>query len=297
MSRLRSGGLFRTLVRTACVLAVVLAGAQANAQTGIKATRHNLSSSNTTIAGANKVSDTTEVCVFCHTPHQSNTTAQAPLWNKQTTATGSYTTYNSTNSSTLDGEVLSVGSVSLACLSCHDGTQAMDNIINAPGSGQLDPTGGGVDGLNWTWSATTRVDATGKLLGVAKLGTNLVDDHPIGIAYCGGGPNAASPTAPCIDRDFVPPSNASINGTQVFWVNTDGGNPNREKTDMILYNRTFFQNVNGQGAGSGPSVECASCHDPHVSEGASAANGQVAGATFLRISNAGSAVCLACHVK
>ncbi|MBK8767589.1 MAG: hypothetical protein IPM01_24440 [Burkholderiaceae bacterium] len=97
--------------------------------------------------------------------------------------------------------------------------------------------------------------------------------------------------------DSAPPSNASINGTQVFWVNTDGGNPNREKTDMILYNRTFFQNVNGQGAGSGPSVECASCHDPHVSEGASAANGQVAGATFLRISNAGSAVCLACHVK
>lgn len=301
MSRLRSGGLLRTLVRAACVLAVVLVGAQANAQVGIKGTRHNLSSTNTFGTGnANFVSsaDTAEVCVFCHTPHQSNTSVQAPLWNKATLPSASYTTYSSTNSSTLDGEVLAVGSVSLACLSCHDGTQAMDNIINAPGSGGLNVTGGGADGLAYSWTGSPRADVTGKLTGVAALGQNLVDDHPIGIAYCGGGPNAASPTALCNDRDFVAPSNGTVNGTQVFWVNTTGGNANREKTDMILYNRTFTTAVNGGSAGAGPSVECASCHDPHVAQGdTAAASGQVAGATFLRISNAGSAVCLACHVK
>ena len=42
---------------------------------------------------------------------------------------------------------LSVGSVSLACLSCHDGAQAMDNLINAPGSGGYDVTGGGTFAL------------------------------------------------------------------------------------------------------------------------------------------------------
>ena len=48
-----------------------------------------------------------------------------------------------------------------------------------------------------------------------------------------------------------------------------------------IYNRSFAV------AGAGPSVECASCHDPHRADTS----------TFLRIANAGSAVCLACHVK
>ena len=131
------------------------------------------------------------------------------------------------------------------------------------------------DGLAYSWTGSPRADVTGKLTGVAALGQNLVDDHPIGIAYCGGGPNAASPTALCNDRDFVAPSNGTVNGTQVFWVNTTGGNANREKTDMILYNRTFTTAVNGGSAGAGPSVECASCHDPHVAQGdTAAASGQ-----------------------
>jgi hypothetical protein len=71
----------------------------------------------------------------------------------------------------------------------------------------------------------------------------------------------------------------------VWWVDTGAtGIGARSKSDMILYTRTFA-GVNG------PSVECASCHDPHVEAGG------VAGATFLRVSNAGSAVCLACHNK
>ncbi len=287
------GGLLRTLMQMACVVAIGLsATVQAQSNQGIKATRHNLSSTNTLGAGnANFVSDTAEVCVFCHTPHQSNTGVQAPLWNKALPTT-TYTTYSQTNSSTLDGEVLPVGSVSLACLSCHDGSQAMDNIINAPGSGNWDTTGGGPNGRTWNWGSSPRIDGSGngQLTGVANLGGNLVDDHPIGIAYCGGGPNSATPAALCNDRDFVAPTSGSVNGTQVFWVNTTGGGNGREKTDMILYNRAFA-------GGTGPSVECASCHDPHVAQNDTAANGLQAGATFLRISNSGSAVCLACHVK
>ena len=52
---------------------------------------------------------------------------------------------------------------------------------------------------------------------------------------------------------------------------------------MVLYRRTFT-------AGVGPSVECASCHDPHVEETATRK-------TFLRIANTGSALCLTCHNK
>ncbi len=257
------------------------------ATAGIAATKHNLSSGAT--ASDNKVTaanGTDEICVFCHTPHAANTSAPAPLWNKALPAT-TYTTYPTTNGS-IDGAILQVGSISLACLSCHDGTQAMDNIINAPGSGGYLAGGGGATGLGWSWAAGGRVDADGKLTNsatsLAMLGNDLSNDHPIGIHYCGGGPNATNATAQCVDRDFVAPQNGTINTNQVWWVDTGAsGSGTREKTDMILYTRSF----SGTNA---PSVECGSCHDPHVDETS-------AGRTFLRISNTGSAVCLACHNK
>lgn len=254
---------------------------------GISTSKHNLSTSGT---GSNHVTaGTAEICVFCHTPHASNTAnVNAPLWNKQFPAT-TYQTYSS-NSSTLDGEVLAVGSVSQACLSCHDGTQAMDNIINNTGSGGLDNTGGGVNGLAYTWATSTRVNAAGLLAGVASLGSDLRNDHPIGIRYCGGGQNQATPTGACTDPDFIAPTNGTINGQQVWWVNTTGTGggvaATREKQDMILYTRTFAAGVN---PGAGPSVECASCHDPHLGNTTT---------TFLRMGdNATSKVCLACHNK
>lgn len=263
-------------------------------EAGIANTKHNLSPSSAT--GNNKVAaagGTDEICVFCHTPHAADTTAPVPLWNKRLTTGATYTTYATLNSSSIDGEILPVGSISLACLSCHDGTQAMDNIINAPGSGGYDVTGGGTNGLGFTWSGT-RVDADGKMTNTATslsmLGNDLSNDHPIGIKYCGGGPTSANPTAPCVDPDFVAPSSGTVNGNQVFWVDTTGGTTSRNKTDMQLYTRLFA-------TGNGPSVECGSCHDPHVENGQTNTGLPTSGQTFLRVSNTNSAVCLACHVK
>ena len=265
---------------------------------GIAATKHNLGSG-AGPAGRNQVSDTAEICVFCHTPHGADTSAPAPLWNKRLGAAGvpsgggTYTTYASLNTPSLDGSVAPVGSISMACLSCHDGTQAMDNIINAPGSGGFDVTGGGNDGRPFTWTGAT-VNAAGRLVsGVAALGTDLSNDHPIGIQYCGGGLSGSGTTVSgtCVDGDFVAPQTATINSNQVFWVDT-GGN-GKQRTDMPLYSRT------GADSALGPMVECASCHDPHVSPGQAGptGTGQVAGETFLRISNASSAVCTSCHIK
>jgi hypothetical protein len=274
----------------------------AAAQAGsIANTKHNLST--TALAGQNRVTaGTDEICVFCHTPHGADTTAAAPLWNKSLTGIGGsgYTTYSSLGSTTIDGlfatdgvSGTSVGSVSLACLSCHDGTQAMDNIINAPGSGGYDATGGGPNGRAYTWDTSTgRVNTDGRLLNangyIANLGTDLSNDHPIGIQYCGGGQSTTSATGACQDKDFKAPRNRVIGSNTVWWVDTTGGTDNvREKSDMILYTRAF-------GTVTGPSVECASCHDPHVESGTGT---PTAGATFLRVANAGSAVCLSCHVK
>lgn len=241
---------------------------------GISSTKHNLG---TTGTGTNHLTaGTSEICVFCHTPHASNTASGAPpLWNKAL-PTSTYTTYSTANSSTIDGEVLSVGSVSLACLSCHDGTQAMDNMINAPGSGGYNASGASLTGATWTGANQTAGVLKANI--VTNIGTDLRNDHPVGIQYCGGGITTAGGT--CADSDFYAPANATINGTKVWWVDTSAGTTNtREKTDMILYTRTFT-------AGVGPSVECASCHDPHSTN-----------TTFLRIENTNSAVCLSCHNK
>ncbi len=237
----------------------------------IATTKHNLG---TTGPGPNTFSGTAEICVFCHTPHGGDTSAAVPLWNRQLADPGSYTTYSTTNSSSIEGEVAPVGSVSIACLSCHDGTQAMDTLINTPGSG-TDPAGFSASGT-WTGNNTPQ--------GLAAIGQDLQNDHPIGIQYGGGGITQSAPAAATRDPDFHAPDSTTINSTTVWWVDTEATPDGvRQKTDMQLYTRS----VAGIDAGANqPFVECASCHDPHSSN-----------ATFLRVSNAGSAVCLACHNK
>lgn len=272
------------------LLAVVMAFGASVAMAQITGTKHNLG---TASSATNKVTaGTSEICVFCHTPHAADvTTAGVPLWNKRLNTGGAaFSTYSSSTMNAIGandglGGSTSIGSVSLACLSCHDGTQAMDNILNAPGSGGYSATGGGSTGLGYTWTGT--VDADGFMQNgattLAMLGRDLSNDHPIGIQYCGGGPKVGGAADPCQDADFVAPDSASIGGATAFWVDT--GSAGRQKTDMILYNRAF--DANGTlAAGTYPSVECASCHDPHS-----------ANTTFLRIANTGSAVCLACHAK
>lgn len=255
----------------AASLALIAGGASA----GITGTPHNLTTSGT---GPNKQSTTEQICVFCHTPHAANTDATAPLWNKGMPAT-TYTTYSTANSSTIDGQVLAVGSVSAACLSCHDGTQAMDNLVNAPGTGGLNAAGSS-RGYSWTGS--------NKVTGVANLTGDLTNDHPIGIEYCGGGLSSSqtSAAAGCADKDFKDIDTKTVNSVPVFWVDFSANDNTRSKTDIILYTRTFTAGANR------PSVECASCHDPHTDKDDNGAD-----VNFMRVSTAGSKICLACHTK
>ncbi|TXC65197.1 hypothetical protein FSC37_00795 [Piscinibacter aquaticus] len=205
---------------SAAVLAALFLGLSGTAQAGINDTKHNLGSG-TGPTGRNQVTDTAEVCVFCHTPHGGSTTAPVPLWNKRLGANGtpagggSYTTYASLQTPSLDGSVAPVGGISLACLSCHDGTQAMDNIINSPGSGGLNADGGGTNGQAFTWNTGGTVNAVGQLTsGAALIGTDLSNDHPIGIQYCGGGMDNTGAITNCRDQDFNPATTATINGNQ-----------------------------------------------------------------------------------
>jgi predicted CXXCH cytochrome family protein len=171
--------------------------------------------------------------------------------------------------------------VSLACLSCHDGSQAMDVVINLPGSGGWNAGGQQID--------TTAVGAmTGSP--VPMLGKDLTNDHPISMQYGGGGALATDAdglfAGTLKDPDFKKPVKATVNGQPVWWVDSPiGASAQREKSDMVLYARNDLGTVQ-------PFVECGSCHDPH--------NSDTKGPTtvaFLRIPNTASQICTTCHSK
>ena len=280
-------------VAAAALTLGVLGATQAIA--GIATTKHNLTSAGT---GVNKFTPTVgtgEICVFCHTPHGADTSAAVPLWNRKLAVPSTYQTYNSLGTSSLDGATAPVGSVSLACLSCHDGVQAMNTMINQPGSG-----GYNAAGADWagTWAGANQT--AGKIGAglITNIGQDLRNDHPVGIQYGGGMPAGGAYTQATIadggfkDLDFKGVSFQSLNSSPVWWVDT--GTAGRQKTDMMLYTRTGADSVSPAGvvtvgalAGAQAFVECASCHDPHSDTNA----------TFLRIANTGSAVCLSCHIK
>jgi predicted CXXCH cytochrome family protein len=245
------------------------------------------------------VTGTDEICVFCHTPHGSNTTMSIPLWNKAKPASTTYTAYTSTGGTMQGTAPTDLGSnMSLACLSCHDGTQAMDNMLNQPGQGGFNKNvylngarlgiqvnsdastsgaaSGWYQGTNDVAAAEFNAGDTtdGKLIsgaGVDFIGTDLSNDHPIGIAYAGGSCTTAGANTGCADQDFNS-IEAGLNGNYQVGSATAG-----VKTAMRLYGTTI----------ASATVECASCHDPHSD----------AEATFLRTTNAASGVCLTCHVK
>lgn len=227
--------------------ALVLSGGAVEVRAqGMLNTKHNLAAGvGAAPTGDLKTSGTNEVCVFCHTPHGADTSVKAPLWNRAINTTG-YTMYTSqTFDATSAGQPVGV---SLACLSCHDGTIAFDALRNLPGPGGFtdNPNKAGVT----TWTFTNAPDKKMPAGRITNLGQDLSNDHPISMTYN----TAKSPSSTSLTNDFAtgfydPPKNL-----------------------LPLYEGR---------------VECASCHDPHRSDTQ----------TFLRVSNAGSALCLSCHRK
>jgi predicted CXXCH cytochrome family protein len=289
----------KALWRWLGLAAALMVSGSALAASGITTTKHNLSATGGT-GSTNKFSGTEQICVFCHTPHASDAdNSHPPLWNRTMPASNTFTTYDSLGTTTLQGKVLGVGSISLACLSCHDGSQAMNvGLKNDPGSGASNATF-----QAGTWSGS---NGTGKPVGPALLGTNLKDDHPVGVEYCGGGITANATTGvlsgSCNNTEFIGATSTTtgdgrtaqltggkINNVAAVWVDVDGTAGSRGKGDIRLYIRDFT-GVSGTSA-STPSVECGSCHDPHLE---STGTNNVA---FMRVTPDGSKICLSCHVK
>lgn len=151
----------------AVAIALIFAGAFV-VYSDVTSSRHNLSSGGTL---TDKSTDEDQICVFCHTPHQAN--PATPLWNHGASAAG-YTTYTST---TMQASPGSPSGISALCLSCHDGTVAVNNLVNPPNDLGANPTMGSGNELN----ASFQID-TGN---AAYVGTDLTNDHPISFTYDG----------------------------------------------------------------------------------------------------------------
>lgn len=228
-----------------------------------------------------------EVCVYCHTPHGASTVmGNAPLWNR-TKRDVSFTPYNMTTM--LNQTVTEPGSSSLMCLSCHDGITSVDSIINMPGSGRYDvnqETVNSIDFLN-TWSDTRGHFQLSRCADVCHnddnihvsdhsfeafiIGSDLSDDHPVGIEY---------PTQFGDGVDFKVPT---LSTDKYSFFDSDGDS-RLDKNEVRMYN-----------TGGVYEVECGSCHDPHGVESNGVGSEFIP--SFLRVNNQQSGLCLTCHTK
>ena len=156
----------KMIVFAACMVLVATA-----AFAGIANTKHDLGSGST--SGGYTVTGTSEICVFCHTPHGAQNNTTAPLWNRSSTS-GPFTMYSgvATMNATLPGTTTLSGT-SLACMSCHDGQLALAaSTINIPNSSA--GLSNGSNGGNVV---------AGQITGMPNLGTDLSNDHPVNFTY------------------------------------------------------------------------------------------------------------------
>lgn len=246
------------------------------------------------------------ICAYCHSPHHSTQNNQAlsadvanlgldavtgegatiaaykiyaPLWSRTGIDSMTSADYGTYVSQTFDPE--SAGKVydpligpSRLCLSCHDGSIAIDSYYGQTGTGTATgdefngPLGGG--GIN-------SIGIAGGFDSFGGTG-GLTNDHPIGMRY----------------TDYL--GKQDLNGTDyelnaITTTFTDTAGAAGKTISSVLYRDPSDTNVNGF-------VTCASCHDVHngTAVGNKAPSGAMRG-YLLYGSQVSSSFCLTCHKK
>lgn len=141
----------RTSPKILVLLAVAMLVTSPSGFAQISGTQHDFS--------ADAWNTTGEICVTCHAPHNNlPSVTGAPMWNHEESVQ-TYTLYG--GGATLEGTTVTqpAGTTKL-CLSCHDGSVALENF------------GGTTTGTNF-------------IPGTANVTTDLSDDHPVSVDYLG----------------------------------------------------------------------------------------------------------------
>jgi len=223
-------------------------------------TVHNLS---VTGPGDVKANSESEICIFCHTPH--NSLPSSPLWNKDDPGY-TYTLYHSSTIQAVPGQP---DGSSILCLSCHDGTTALGNVLSR--MADIDFAGG----------------ITSIPTGKTNMTTDLADDHPISFDYTTG---LAAADGQMKDPTAILPPVALENGRMQC---TSCHDPHRNLTNDFLlvtsqyselcfscHNRDFWgftthstSTATWNGNGTDPWFHtnylnvaengCENCHNPH----------------------------------
>lgn len=158
---------------------------------------------------------------------------------------------------------------------------------NTSATGQTQGNGTGSDNIG-CMTCHSDVGLVSQALGAQQgtdfsmflIGTDLRNDHPVGVTF---------PTTNGPGTDWKTPS--GVQGSARYFDTAGGISGKMDKGDI----RVYGANQGGATGAASPTVECASCHDPHGVPDPT--NGNKFKPTFLRVNNAGSAVCLTCHTK
>jgi hypothetical protein len=265
------------------------------AATGVNGSLHDMN-----VVASSGADSMDRVCVFCHTPHNATVTDDLgqnnyPLWNhemsQQTFTAYTWATPNNSPFVIIDPLI----GPSRLCLTCHDGSIALDEHGKA-----LSQSGGTVVG-------GTKIGMING--GRANLTSDLSNTHPIGFDYNAirlvrnaNAQNKDTTTgdSEIISSDYGFATSIAFSPTQGTYntVNRNPATGGYKKIKDVLY--------------GGNIMTCASCHEVHNKENmtqdawntnnlAGAAEqtrtGQAAPNYFLWSKQSNSLICLSCHVK
>jgi len=150
-------------------------------------------------AGGDTWNTSGEICVVCHTPHSAISPTDGPLWNRDITAVTNYTMYapNTTPGSDIDGTFAGQPTgVSRLCLSCHDGTIAIDSFGGATGTIMIDT-----------------INANANIGEGVGINGDLSNDHPVAFTF-------PATTGPLGDDELQPNSGGLVNGIMPLFGTT-----------------------------------------------------------------------------
>jgi predicted CXXCH cytochrome family protein len=257
-------------ILTALGAAVAMTTLSLTSQGAVKDTKHNMNLS----FGTGTIQDN-QVCLPCHAPHNQPDRTQDVLWN-HVMPTVTYTLYSTgvdTNGKPVveSASVVGLDETSKKCLSCHDGTVAVDSYggyqFAAAGSG----TGSTFNQTTGSHKLGAGNDAFGNSTAGFVVGTggDLSHDHPVGVLY---------PASGYIDPATWTRTGYTNSTGVVNYVKADG-----TPGGTVAGGGMTLEGGNIKGVGV---VGCGSCHTPHSDT-----------YNFLVISNYGSQLCMSCHTR
>ena len=157
--------------------------------------------------------------------------------------------------------------MSLACLSCHDGTVGINEFISGV------TTGGGV-------TAAVYIDPS------AQIGPDLHTTHPISFTYDSG--------LAAADGGLENPDTYHIGDPKTNLTYSTAPVPTSWSGISMATKTIKACMLTGTG---GYQMECSSCHDVHKLEGSSPSSGILARLSGSDSGGKGSLLCRTCHIK